>query len=728
VNGLIVDLFAGGGGASAGLEAALGRPVDIAINHDPIALAVHKANHPDTQHLDADIWEVKPREATQGREVAVLWASPDCTHFSVAKGDVPRSQNIRSLAWAVVRWAKAVRPRVIFLENVTEFRGWGPLRQDGKPDKSRMGQTFRRWCSTLQGLGYVVDYRVLDASLYGAPTRRRRLFMVARCDGQPIRWPAPTHGPGLAHVHTAAECIDWSIPCPSIFERKRPLAEKTLWRIAQGIRRFVLDSPAPFVVRMAHGEVAPDGVTKRRGHGAQPAADPLPTITGSSGGGGFAIATPSLVEMTHSNAPRGVDEPLGVVTTQHNRFNIVAPHLVKVNHGKREARGEQLDLPLSTVTATQRGHALVAPTLIQAGYGERKAHHGRGPDQPARVLDLGEPLGTIVAQGRKHALVSAFLARHFGGMVGADLGGSLHTITSKDHHSVVTASLEATDDGSRSGSTDDRHGSDRGASGRDGVEAAESQRHPTARTEARRDSEQARLPDGASQHKLPRVPAGRASSGVDGSQGADPVRHGHQPQGRQADEQPSRESGAGDAQREPSARLQGAGPTAVQDNAEADPGGDRTGGQSAASAGAFLRRHRPSARDSADDGVPSNPHGVADHTREVRAFLTAFYGSDGTAGKGQGLRAPLRTLTAKHRLGLVTVEGIDYQVVDIGMRMLEPHELLRAQFGRFADLYDLSAARTKAAKVRLIGNSVCPEAAEALVIANKPETEEEAVA
>src|SRR5258708_4320112 len=224
-DGLVVDLFAGGGGASLGLAAALGRKVDVAINHDPIALAVHRANHPDTRHLETDIWDVKPRDATEGQPVAVLWASPDCTHFSIAKGDVPRKQNIRSLAWVVVRWARDVRPAVIFLENVSEFRSWGPLGKDGKPLKRRAGETFRKWTRHLRRLGYAVDFKVLDASEYGAPTRRRRLFLVARCDGRAIEWPAATHGPGLKPFHTAAECVDWSLACPSIFERKRPLAD-----------------------------------------------------------------------------------------------------------------------------------------------------------------------------------------------------------------------------------------------------------------------------------------------------------------------------------------------------------------------------------------------------------------------------------------------------------------------------------------------------------------------
>lgn len=480
---LIIDLFAGGGGASTGIEAAVGRSVDIAINHSPTALAVHESNHPATRHLTADIWEAQPRLATGGRRVWLLWASPDCTHFSVAKGGKPRKQNIRSLAWAVVRWAIEVRPQVIFLENVAEFQGWGPLDSEGRPIKARMGETFGRWKAQLEKLGYVVDHRILDASHYGAPTRRRRLFLVARCDGQQIRWPVVTHGPGELPFRTAAECIDWSLPCPSIFDRKKPLAEKTLWRIAQGIKRFVLESPAPFVV--------------------------------------------------------------------------------KVNHGGWDPRTEPLDRPLTTVTAERRGHALVAPALIQAGYGER-------PGQRPRYLDLHQPLGTVVAQGQKHALVSAFLAKHYGGVVGVPFDGRpLDTVTARDHHSLSAVHL------------------------------------------------------------------------------------------------------------------------------------------------AKLRGECHSA--SADEPAPTIT-ASGTHIAQVRAFLTAYYGSE--SENGQALTRPMRTITSKHRLGLVTVEGVDYQIADIGMRMLEPHELLRAQFGRFASKYDLGAATTKSAKVRLIGNSVCPEVAEALVTAN----------
>lgn len=563
MTGIVVDLFAGGGGASVGIEAALGRRVDVAINHDAIALAVHKLNHPETEHLEADIWEVRPREATRGRPVDVLWASPDCTHFSVAKGDVPRSKGIRSLAWAVVRWAREVRPAVIFLENVSEFRGWGPLGEDGRPDKTRMGETFAKWKRQLERLGYVVDYRVLDASLYGAPTKRRRLFLIARCDLRPIVWPEPTHGPGRMPLRTAAECIDWTIPCPSIFTRKRPLAEKTLWRIAQGIRRFVLESPRPFIVKM-RGEA----------HSSD-TREPLHTITAQ--GHGYALALPSIVGVggrAGQSAPTGPDQPLGTVTAKNDRV-IVAPVFATIDQRGTKNAETSAEAPLPT-TVTKNRHALVAPTLVQTGYGER-------PGQRPRFLDLHQPIGTMV-NGQKHALVAAFLDRHFGDRgrgetYGLPLDGQVGSVTARDHHSLAAATL---------------------------------------------------------------------------------LRFNHDDHG-----------------------------VAV------------------------------------DQPMPTVTAGST-HVAEVRAFLTAFYGSDGTAGKGQSVLEPMRTLTAKHRLGLVTVEGLDYQIVDIGMRMLEPHELLAAQFGRFAESYDLSAARTKSAKVRLIGNSVCPEIAEAVVRANLPERVEAA--
>lgn len=248
---LIVDNFAGGGGASLGIELALGRPVDIAINHDESAITMHEFNHPCTEHYHASVWDVDPRQAVKGRHVKLAWFSPDCKHFSKAKGGKPVEKSIRGLAWVAIRWAATVRPDVIMLENVEEFVTWGPL-VDGKPCPRRKGQTFTAFTRALERLGYQVEYRTLRACDYGAPTIRKRLFMVARCDGQPIVWPAPTHGPNLIPHRTAAEIIDWSIPCPSIFERSRPLAENTLRRIAKGLERFVFNNPSPFIVRIGH--------------------------------------------------------------------------------------------------------------------------------------------------------------------------------------------------------------------------------------------------------------------------------------------------------------------------------------------------------------------------------------------------------------------------------------------------------------------------------------------
>lgn len=491
--GMIVELFAGGGGAGTGIKAALGRPADVALNHDEVAMRVYGANHRGTTCMPEDVWKTPPRHVTGGRPVDVLWASPDCTHFSRAKGGKPKDKNIRALAHVIVRWARDVRPRVIFGENVREFFEWGPLYEPGHrmpdgrvladgdpllwtPIPERKGEFFELWRGQLELLGYRGEFRTLTASHYGAPTSRTRLFFVFRCDGEPIRWPEPTHGPGLLPMHAAAEVIDWTLPCPSIFLTKeegdalgvkRPLADATMRRIADGVRRYVLEDPQPFVV----------------------------------GCGGRAGQTP----------PTSVSAPLGTITAKNDR-------------------------------------ALVVPTLIQTGYGER---NGQRP----RVLDLHQPLGTVVASGQKHGLVAAFLAKHYGGHTtpGSSLAKPMDTITATDHHALAAAALE---------------------------------------------------------------PVG----------------------------------------------------------------------------GALGRAH------------------------QVHAFLMTYYGTGG----GQDVREPMRTITAVDRLSLVTVDvaGVAHVIVDIGMRMLEPHELLGAQFGRFATEYDLSPARSKKAKVRLIGNSVCPEVAEALVRAN----------
>lgn len=311
----------------------------------------------------------------------MAWFSPDCRHHSRAKGGKPKKKEIRGLAWVVFRWAAAVRPRVIFLENVEEFQDWCPLR-NGRPIKARKGETFRRWVSQLEALGYRVEWRTLAACDFGAPTTRRRLFLVARRDGEPIVWPEPTHGApdsGLEPYRTAGECIDWSIPCPSIFERKRPLVEKTLKRIAKGIQRYVIHNPKPFIV----------GIDNQ-----------------SSGAG----------------ATWSGDEPLRTITTE-NRFGLVTPFIAKHYGG---VVGHDLDRPLGTVTTVDH-HSLVAASLVQTGYGERKG-------QQPRCLDIDKPLGTVVAGGQKHALVSAFLSKFYGTSVGSPMTEPMPTVTATGNH------------------------------------------------------------------------------------------------------------------------------------------------------------------------------------------------------------------------------------------------------------------------------------------------------
>jgi DNA (cytosine-5)-methyltransferase 1 len=519
---IVVDLFAGGGGASTGIEQAIGRHVDVSVNHDRDAVAMHQMNHPQTKHYVADVFEVDPVEVAAGRPVGLLWASPDCKHFSKAKGGKPVSKKIRSLAWVVIKWARAVRPRVICLENVEEFKTWGPLCEAGTPCPIRKGQTFERWVQQLRNLGYQVEHRELRACDYGAPTIRKRLFLVARCDGAPIVWPEPTHGLGRKKPwRTAAECIDWSVPAPSIFERTRPLAEATCRRIAKGIMRYVVDAAEPFIVGLAHGE--------------------------------------------HK-------ERAGSRT-----------------HGLRE--------PMRTIHAGGGNHALVAPTLIQTGYGERE---GQAP----RALNIGKPLGTVVS-GQKHALVSAFLAKHYTGVVGSELSDPMGTATTVDHHSLVAAHLVAIDNQSSNG----------------GHKAATDPLLTTT-TENRHAL--------VTSHML---------------------------------------------------KLRG----------------DNVG--------------------SATDDPLHTISAQGTHHAEVRAFLVKYYGTD----QDPQMREPLHTVTTKDRFGLVTVKGEPYAIVDIGLRMLTPRELYRAQGFPESYIIDRGAdgrALTKTAQVRMCGNSVCPPIAAALVRAN----------
>lgn len=360
-----VDLFAGGGGASEGMRRATGHHPIVAINHDADAIAMHAANHPETMHFREDVFKVAPGLGSRGRALDLLWASPQCTHFSRARGGAPKSEQQRSLAWVVVDWARSVRPRTIIVENVPEFVTWGPLGDDGEPIRERAGETFRAWVSALESEGYVVEHRVLSAADYGAPTWRRRVYVVATHGRAPV-WPAPTHGPGRPLPYrTAAECIDWSIPVPSIFERTKPLAEATLKRIAEGVRRFVIDAPEPFVVPGGAGWVA-----KHYGNGV--VGHPL-------------------------------DRPLGAVTAVDHHSLAVA-FLDKL-HGSARA-GQPLTEPMPTITTgggRGGGHAGLVYAFLTAYYGTAIGHR---PDGPLPAVVTKDRFGLVIVKvnGEPHVI------------------------------------------------------------------------------------------------------------------------------------------------------------------------------------------------------------------------------------------------------------------------------------------------------------------------------------
>ena len=408
---MIVDNFAGGGGASTGIFLGLGRHPDVAINHSPEAVAMHRANHPATDHLCQNVWKADPADVVGKRKVGLAWFSPDCRHFSKAKGGAPVKKNVRDLAWVVVLWARTVKPRVLALENVEEFTTWGPLGEDGRPCPARGGTTFRKWVRELERLGYRVEWRELRACDYGAPTIRKRLFVIARCDGHPIVWPAPTHGPGMPRPwRTAAECIDWSVPCPSIFERDRPLADATLRRIAHGIKRFCVDAANPYIVSLTHQGEAFRG---------QSLDDPFTTLTAANRGE-KALVVPVIGYAQQGGATRAIDAPVHTITASRKDQNqILTATLAKLRGTGTSA---DIDAPLHTITAGGEHHALVAATLAQIGYGERQ---GQAP----RAMNLQAPLGTVVAGGGKHALVAAFMAQHNLNAVGRPADAPVATIT-----------------------------------------------------------------------------------------------------------------------------------------------------------------------------------------------------------------------------------------------------------------------------------------------------------
>ncbi len=419
---LIVDNFAGGGGASVGIELATGRPVDIAINHDPDAVAMHDVNHPYTLHYIEDVFAVDPVEVTGGRPVGIAWFSPDCKHFSRAKGGTPVDHKVRGLSWVILKWAlSGASPRVIFMENVEEIKTWGPLmevtnqfgRKEYYPDPDRKGETFdgfvamltdgiernhpawleacefleispdsKEAARLLDGLGYKLEYRELRACDYGAPTIRKRFYLIARRDGQPIVWPEPTHGKGKKPYRTAAECINWSIPCPSIFGRKKPLVDNTLRRVAFGINKFVLKNPKPFIV-----------------------------------------------QLNFNNTPQEADRPMTTQTTAGHHY-VCAPVISKYFGG---VVGAKADTPMPTVTAIDH-NALLAPQLVTIGYGEA---NGQAP----RVRDINQPLGTVVAGGSKHFVSAPLFVQYYNHDQASGADTPLPTVTTKDRSAFVEAHM-----------------------------------------------------------------------------------------------------------------------------------------------------------------------------------------------------------------------------------------------------------------------------------------------
>lgn len=469
---LVIDNFAGGGGASTGIELATGYSVDIAINHDPEAIKMHKANHPNTKHYCENVWAVDPVKACKGHPVGLAWFSPDCKHFSKAKGGKPKDKNIRGLAWVACRWAGLVRPRVIMLENVEEFKTWGPLNRGHHPIKSKQGKTFKKFVQQLNDLGYEVQFKELVAADYGAPTMRKRFFMIARCDGNPIIWPEPTHAPadseevkaGLLKPYVGAYTqIDFSRPCPSIFDTSeeikekygiravRPLAQKTMDRIARGLKKFVLDNPEPFIIQCNHGgERIPNDIR-----------DPMPTITGKHG---YGIVEPYMVQIGQTgftkDRSKDVREPLTTIVSKNehclisstliqyhsetvqgevrgqtikdpimtvdgsNRYGLVTSFLHKYYDGGYKGAGESMENPLPTVTAWDH-NSVVTANLIQMN------NHCDGKD-------IRQPLPTITAGDGHFGEVRAFLIKYYGQGTGQDINEPLDTVTSRDRFGLVT--------------------------------------------------------------------------------------------------------------------------------------------------------------------------------------------------------------------------------------------------------------------------------------------------
>lgn len=662
VNGeLIVDNFAGGGGASTGIEMAIGASVDIAINHDPEAIRMHKANHPSTKHYCENVWAVDPVKACAGHPVALAWFSPDCKHFSKAKGGKPKDKNIRGLAWVALRWAGLVRPRVIMLENVEEFKTWGPLNRNHRPIKSKQGVTFEKFVQQLHRLGYQVQHRELVAADYGAPTMRKRFFLIARCDGKPIVWPEPTHGPadseavkaGLLKPYVGAYTqLDFSLPCPSIFDTAeeikekygiravRPLAPKTMERIARGLKKFVLENPEPFIIQCNHGG-------ERR---PQDIREPMPTITGKHG---YGVVEPYIVPIGYGERkgqpPRihDIEEPLPTIVGSGKHY-LCEPYMVQIGQtGFTKDRSKDVRDLLTTIVSKNE-HCLIEPKLLQmvgdgAGFPiDRMRYPAYCEPEEMDKLPFADPDLEMEIQEQ---LQAPCVMCNNTNNIGASVESPLPTITTGNRNFVVAPTLI--------------------------------QYHSeTANGEVRGQKldEPIMTVDGSNRYGLVTSFLHKQYDG------------GY--------------TGAGESLVNPLPTV-----TSWDHN-------------SIVTANLIQMNNHCDGRDITEP-LPTITAGDG-HFGEVRAFLIKYYGQ----GVGQNVDEPLDTITSKDKFGLVTIAGVDYQIVDIGLRMLEPKELYGCQ--GFPDDYIIDhdytgKAYPRSEQVRRCGNAVCPPIPAALVKANLPE-------
>ena len=700
---MIIDSFAGGGGASTGIEAALGRSPDIAINHSEKALALHAANHPETVQLDSNIWDVDPLAVTKGRHVGLLWASPDCKHFSKAKGGAPRDRNIRDLAWVVVRWAEFAKPDVICMENVEEFVTWGPVDNDGQPIKEFAGQIFEMWIARLRKAGYKVQWRELRACDYGAPTIRKRWFLVARRDGRRIVWPKPTHGdPKSEKVRKgkllpwvgAHTCIDWSLPCPSIFDTKvevfekhglravRPLADNTLARVARGMKRYVLEADRPFLVNLTHGGRVED------------AAEPFRTITGAHRGEKAAVV-PIVSQMYGSGGGRGdIDRPLGTVTADGQHASLIAASIQRFNSG---TTGQDMRDPMATITANSwiKKPGGAAPLGVLAPYLASIAH---GDSGGRREYPLADPLGTVTVGGIQHAVVAPVLtyAQQGGGNRAAT--DPHHTIcaSKKDQNSLIAATMVQTGYGERRG-------------------------------------QQPRALDVAA--PLGTVVAGGAKhapvAAFLAQQNNDTRRAGGVHPGRAANEPMSTVTQSGSHQTPVAAFIARQFGVSTGHAADAPLGTVTAGGQGKSQLVASWFAKYYGTGDGARADEPCHTVTVKDRMGHMQAELAAPPFAPEHHARARAVAEFLRAHDAWHggEFVTLTIDGASFVVIDIGMRMLTPRELFRAQ-GFPADYViegvwegletgdPIWVPFAKDVQVSCCGNSVCPPLAEALVAAN----------